>query len=162
MPVSLAKLKKGKRFRTASLDLSPSWIRDYCDAVEDEASMALEGLVSPMAVATLSMRALLQLVELPGGTIHVGQQLAWEGIRTGQPRLGPAMITSRGERSGWVLMTINHEVVDTHYEQLMVGNATVAFPISAASRRPDDVAPESVGSAMEPTPTRKPAPIRLR
>lgn len=147
MTASLAKLKKGHRFPTAKLDLSSEWVTDYVDAVEDRAIEPFGDLVPPMAIATLSLRALLERVELPGGAIHVGELLAWgPAVRAGQRLRGPAIIMSRGERSGWVLMTISHEVVDDDYEEVMGGHATVAFPIAESAREPNGAPPNTVAS----------------
>jgi 3-hydroxybutyryl-CoA dehydratase len=135
MAVLLERLSRGDRIKTADLDLSPQWIREYVEAVEDSAASSLGDFTPPMAVATLSVRALLEQAKLPEGAVHAGQDLVFNpAVRIGTPLRGSAIIKSRGERSGWVLMNISHEVLDDDYEQVMTGNALLAFPVSGSGQ----------------------------
>ena len=127
----MASFGKGHSFPAASFDLSPEWVGEYVAAVEDGAIGGLgEGIVPPMAVAALSVRALLQEASLPPGSVHAAQELRFHRIvRTGE-RLGArADVVSRGERAGWVLMGIELTVEDASGEPMMTGRATLSFPV---------------------------------
>lgn len=131
---SLASLGKGHEFPTAEFELSAEWVGRYTAAVEDR---AIEGLgadaVPPMAVAALSVRALLEVSGLPPGAIHVGQDLAFRhAVRAGERLSASARIVSRGERGGWVLMGIDL-TVSCGREEVMSGRAVVTFPLEVGA-----------------------------
>lgn len=134
MTTTLAALPKGHRFPPITFDLAREWVRDYAEAVEDGAIAALVGRVPPMAVAALSIRALLQSAGLPSGAVHLGQELAFHApVGIGEQLSAAAEITSRGERQGWVLMGVDLAVADASGRSVMNGRATVTFPLDPDS-----------------------------
>jgi len=130
MSTSLEALPKGHRFPQAAFNLSPAWVREYVSAVEDEAIGDLgPGLVPPMALAALALRALLQGAELPPGAIHLGQEAAFlRPVRVGESLSVEAEIVHRGERRGWVLMNIDLRIEAAGGEPVMTGRTTVTMP----------------------------------
>jgi acyl dehydratase len=132
MPSTLASFEKGHRFAPAHFELSQDWVRDYIVAVEDGAIAATPGLVPPMSLAALSIRALLDEASLPPGSIHVGQELSFNrAVTIGESLTVRAQITSRGERQGWVLMGVALTVDDAREASVMEGRATITFPLDA-------------------------------
>jgi acyl dehydratase len=126
---SLAELQKGHEFPPATFELTDAWADAYIAAVQDE-TVARVGadFVPPMAVAALSVRALLQHASLPPGSLHAGQELVFSSpVRRGDTLTATARIASRGERQGAVLMSIELDV-DRGAEDIMTGRATIAFP----------------------------------
>ena len=78
MPLNLEALSKGHEFPSVAFHLSSQWVREYAEAVEDGAIAGLgRDMVPPMAVAALSIRALLDSARLPTGAIHLGQEVAF-------------------------------------------------------------------------------------
>jgi acyl dehydratase len=129
MTTSLAELPKGHRFPSASFELSLEWVAEYVEAVDDRA-IAAAGAVPPMALAALSIRALLDQSPLPPGSIHVAQELSFKrAASVGEKLHTRAEIASRGERQGWVLMTVAHSVSDVSGGVVMDGRATITFPV---------------------------------
>lgn len=126
---SLAELQKGHQFPPATFELTDDWTNAYIASVEDEAiARAGAEFVPPMAVAALSVRALLEHSSLPPGSLHAGQELAFSSaVRRGETLTASARILSRGERHGAVLMSIELDV-DRGPEDVMTGRATIAFP----------------------------------
>ena len=54
-------------------------------------------LVPPMAVATLSIRALIEASPLPPGTLHAGQELSFQrAVQVGEELTVDASVVSRG------------------------------------------------------------------
>jgi len=127
---TLASLEKGHEFPATEFGLSPEWVAAYVAAVEDRAIGALgAAAVPPMAVAAVSIRALLEGARLPPGAVHAGQELAFHrAVRTGERLVASARIVSRGERQGWVLMSVDMTVTGAHGDAVMTGRATVSFP----------------------------------
>jgi acyl dehydratase len=130
MPLTLADLEKGYEFPTATFELSPEWVTAYAAATQDESS---RDTVPPMAVAALSVRALLENAALPPGSIHAAQELAFHGAaHLGDTVSASARVVSRGERAGWVLMGFALES-SANGRQLMTGRATLTFPLDGSA-----------------------------
>ena len=127
-------LDKGMELPPRTFQLSPTWVEEYTAAVEDRAIGRLgPGVVPPMAVAALTIRSLLEAVELPAGAVHAGQEAAFlREVSTGQRLRATARVASRGQRSGWVLVTIDQRVEDEGGHPVMNGRATVTAPLSEA------------------------------
>lgn len=130
MRVSLAELQKGDEIPAAGFDLSPEWVTEYATSVDDRAIEALgTTAVPPMAVAALAVRAMLEHASLPSGTIHAGQELSFRrALRVGEALEASGRVVSRGERAGWVLMSVELGVT-AGGEAVMQGRATVSFPV---------------------------------
>jgi acyl dehydratase len=125
--VSLAELKKGDEFPPVTFELSANWVSEYVAAVNDSAATE----VPPMAIAALSIRAMLEHASLPPGTIHAGQELSFlRGARVGETLEVSGRVVSRGERAGWVLMSVEMRVA-AGVDELMNGRATVSFPVTS-------------------------------
>jgi hypothetical protein len=78
MSATLAALPKGHEFPSTTFTLSPDWVVAYVNAVDDAAIRDVgSALLPPMAVAALSIRAMIEASPLPPGTLHVGQELAF-------------------------------------------------------------------------------------
>ena len=132
MSVSLADLRKGDEFPAVSFELTREWVSEYTAAVGDSAIAGVSAnAVPPMAVAALSIRAMLEHASLPPGTVHAGQELSFRrGARVGEVLEVSGRVVSRGERAGWVLMSVEMNV-GAAGESVMDGRATVSFPVQA-------------------------------
>jgi hypothetical protein len=131
MPATLAALPKGHEFPPTTFTLSPEWVDAYVAAVGDTAIRdAGPNLVPPMAIAALSIRSLIEASPLPPGTLHAGQELAFHcAAHIGEQLTVTASIVSRGERAGWVLMSVDLAASSAD-APVMTGRATVTFPLS--------------------------------
>jgi acyl dehydratase len=107
-------------------------VKAYVEAVDDRAIYGIGAdLVPPMAVAALSIRALIEASPLPPGTLHAGQELSFRrAVKIGDDLSVTARVISRGERAGWVLMSIDIGA-SANGEQVMTGRATITFPVNA-------------------------------
>jgi len=132
MPSTLAALPKGYEFPPTTFTLSCEWVDAYIDAVGDTAIKSLNpDLVPPMAVAALGIRALIEASPLPPGTLHAGQELSFHrAINIGEELSVRAKVVSRGERAGWVLMSVDLEV-SAGGGRVMSGRATITFPVES-------------------------------
>jgi acyl dehydratase len=131
MKPSLESLSKGHTFAATTFELTPEWVKSYIGSVEDGAIGALGGdAVPPMAVAALSIRALLEQAALPPGAVHLGQELRFQRpVSAGDSLVARASIISRGERQGWALLGIDLQVEDGAGRQVMTGRSTLTFPL---------------------------------
>lgn len=134
MTQTLAAFGKGHEFPPTSFDLSQEWVADYVAAVEDGAIASHTGVVPPMALATLGVRALLESAGLPEGAVHVGQELSFHRrVQTGETLAARAKIVSRGERAGWVLVGLDLTIADADDAAVMSARATLTFPAEAVA-----------------------------
>jgi hypothetical protein len=108
-------------------------VDQYTSAVDDRAIRSLgEGLVPPMALATQAIRALIEASPLPEGTLHAGQEVSFErAVRIGETMVVNARIASRGERAGWVLMSVDFEAL-AGGQSVMTARGTISFPAEAS------------------------------
>jgi acyl dehydratase len=134
MPQTVADLEKGHTFPPVDFELSREWVSEYAQAVGDTATSRLgPDLVPPMAIAALSIRALLQHAALAPGTIHAGQEVNFTGgAHVGDTLSVTASVASRGERAGWVLMGVDLEASGPT-GPVMTGRATITFPVDASN-----------------------------
>jgi acyl dehydratase len=130
MPLTVADLEKGYAFPPVEFDLSRQWVTQYAGATGDDSTGNLgPDLVPPMAVAALSIRALLEHAALAPGTIHAGQEMEFASAAKIGDRLSvTASVASRGERAGWVLMGVDLEAA-SESGTVMTGRATITFPV---------------------------------
>jgi acyl dehydratase len=135
MPRSLASLPKDHHFLPIPFDLPPQWVDDYVAAVEDQAVGDLgPDLVPPVAPAAKAIRAVLDSASLPPGAVHISQELAMlRSVRAGERLSASAHVASRGERQGWVLMSIDLSVQDESGEPVLTGRATLTMPSESES-----------------------------
>lgn len=131
---TLASLEKGHEFPATAFELTSGWVSGYVAAVEDRAIEVLgPDAVPPMAIAALSIRALLERAGLPPGAIHVGQELAFRrAVCVGERLSVAARVASRGERAGWVLMGVDLSVA-AGKDEVMSARAVVTFPAAEAA-----------------------------
>ena len=125
-------LAKGTELPSLSFELSPGWVKEYVEAVDDRAIGELgSGVVPPMAVAALAIRSLLEAVELPPGALHVGQELQFlRPLEKGEKLRSRARVVSRGQRAGWALVAIDLRAEDGAGQTVMTGRTTVVAPAS--------------------------------
>jgi|RhiMetdeSRZDD1v2_1073273.scaffolds.fasta_scaffold285142_3 acyl dehydratase len=130
MTVSLAGLPKGHEFAPKTLKLKPEWVAEYRAAVADENTPS--SIVPPLALATLTLRSLLEQAALPRGAIHVSQELiSFKAVKPGDAVVAKARIGSKGERAGWVLLAVELEVAEEAGDTVTSGRATITFPAVA-------------------------------
>jgi hypothetical protein len=135
MTVSLSALPKGHEFAETKFELTPEWVAEYRGAVEDQTGDAVA--VPPLGLATICLRELLGQTSLPEGAIHAGQELSFS--ISGEPAgvlVARARIASRGERQGWVLMSLEMMVDDEGGSTLVSGRATITFPADGGGGGP--------------------------
>ena len=133
----LSELQKGHQFPATNVQLSADDIRAYLDAVEDANGVYLErGLAPPLAVAALALGALLELLELPAGTLHTGQEVeAHGGVPIGATLRLSGRIAQRSERAGLVISVLEFELTAGGSDApAIVGRTTVAILADAAGQ----------------------------
>lgn len=132
---TLTSLPKGYQFPPATFQISSEHVARYLDAVGDSNAVYRErGLAPPLAVAARALGALLEVLELPGGTLHTGQEV---DIHAGLPLDAELSLSGRlaqrSERGGVVISVIEFEVTAAGSPAPAIsGRTTVAAPAGAS------------------------------
>ncbi len=136
--VSLSDLPKGFQFPITSFQLTAEDVSRYLDAVQDANAVYRElGLAPPLAVAARALGALLEVLELPPGTLHTGQEIeARAAVPAGASLALAGRIGQRSERAGLVISAIEFEVtLADASEPALTGRTTVMAPASVPGGR---------------------------
>ena len=72
----LSELPTGHEFSPPPFDLTREYLAAYASATRDTSAVYNEaGLAPPLAVAARALGALLEVVGLPPGSLHTGQEI---------------------------------------------------------------------------------------
>lgn len=110
-------------------------VSQYVDAVEDRTGLcsSVDGrpLVPPMAIAALSLRGVVQDLEIPGGTLHAGQELEFRGaVGVGAELDCSATLAQNSVRGDWRFLMVELVVMDGAGLVVMIGKSTIIIPAS--------------------------------
>lgn len=132
----LPELAKGHEFPPTSFELAEQDASAYLEAVDDSNPVYLDRrLAPPLAVAARGLGALLEVTELPAGTLHTGQEMeAHQGVPFGARLTLSGRIAQRSERAGLIISVIEFEVTLPGSDAAAVtGRTTVMTPAVALS-----------------------------
>jgi hypothetical protein len=132
----LSDLAKGHEFPRATFALGPDDVLRYLDAVEDGNAIYLErGLAPPLCAAARALGSLLELLELPAGTLHTGQELEVRGgVPIGATLALTGRLAQRSERAGMVICALDFEVTPAGASApALRGRTTVLAPAGSAA-----------------------------
>ncbi|MEX2160081.1 MAG: hypothetical protein WEB04_11830 [Dehalococcoidia bacterium] len=127
----LTELPKGHEFSTTTFSLTRDGVSRYLDAVEDANGVYLErGLAPPLAVAALALGSLLEVIELPAATLHIGQEVdVHAGVPLDTPLTLSGRIAQRSQRAGMIISIIEFDVTpEGSSSAALTGRSTVMVP----------------------------------
>lgn len=106
---SISSFPRGHEFEPRSFTLAREQVDAYLAAVGDTG--AYGDSVPPLAAVALGLEAFQQLVMLPEGSLHTGQEVEHEAlIRIGDPLTMIARVAQRSERQGYVISVVEFEI----------------------------------------------------
>ena len=83
-----------------------------------------------MVVAALSLRGVVNDLAIPGGTIHLGQELEFCGaVRVGETLAGMATLLQQSIRGDFRFMVVKLHVDDSSGRKVMGGKSTIMVPV---------------------------------
>ena len=134
MPIDYSQLTPGQEISRQTCCLNAKMVSRYVDAVGDrsESYTADDGrpLAPPMAVAALSLRGVLNDLAIPGGALHVGQELEFsEPVLVGDTLTCKATLAQNSVRGEWRFMVVQLEVDDSQGRRVMSGKSTIMVPV---------------------------------
>ena len=134
--IDYAALAIGQEVSRQSYVLDKKSVALYMEAVQDNSSVdtpyestGLANLAPPMSVAALSLRGVVTDLKIPGGTLHVGQEMTYsKPVEVGEQLDCTAVLTSNNVRGDWRFMVVDLQVSDSTGEIVMGGKSTILLP----------------------------------
>ncbi len=129
MSVDYSQLSPGQTVSSQAFLLDAATISRYVKAVEDRSPIANSEYVPPMAVAALSVRSVVNDLQIPGGTLHLGQEIEFfEAVRIGESINCSAELAQNSLRGGSRILVVGLSVTTGDGQTVMSGKATIAVP----------------------------------
>jgi len=103
----------------------------YTTAVGDESGLknADGRLVPPMAVAALGLRGVVEDLQIPGGTLHTGQELEFLQLVIRDSVLHcQAVVMQNSVRRDRRFLVVGLTVTDEHDSKVLIGKSTLVIP----------------------------------
>ena len=134
--IDYAALAIGQEVSRQSYVLDKKSVDLYMEAVQDNSSMDtpyesadLPNLAPPMSVAALSLRGVVNDLKIPGGTLHVGQEMTYtKPVEVGEQLDCVAVLTSNNVRGDWRFMVVDLQVSNSAGKIVMGGKSTILLP----------------------------------
>lgn len=130
--IDYSTLQPGQRLSHELLTLDADSIAAYVDAVSDSSRPAsADGtpLAPPMAIAALALSAVINALQIPGGTIHAGQELEFgKAMPVGATLACNATLAQNSMRRGWRFLVVNLTAADDGGNAVMSGKSTIMLP----------------------------------
>ena len=133
MAVDYSKLTTGQIVSHHTYQLDEDMVGEYLDAVKDVSDLPLRDdgrrLVPPMSMAALSLRGVVQDLQIPGGTLHVGQEFEFtKAVTVGSTLECEATLAQNSVRGGMRIMVVTSTVRDADGVEVMSGKSTIMLP----------------------------------
>lgn len=130
--IDYSTLETGQQLSSKSVSLDAKAIGDYMAAVEDTSNpTASDGtaLVPPMAIAALALSAVINALQIPGGTIHASQELGFgASVPIGETLECTATLAQNSVRRDWRFLVVTMEAVSAEGKMVMEGKITIMLP----------------------------------
>ncbi|HEY50324.1 MAG TPA: MaoC family dehydratase [Dehalococcoidia bacterium] len=129
--IAYQNLKAGQEFPPAAFQVDSATVSDYLKAVEENSVIYRgTGIVPPMAVAALALKALINAISMPPGTIHVSQEFEFMAtVNTQDILTGRARVSRVQERGKLHLMTVDIDVANQKQESVLAGKTGFILPV---------------------------------
>ena len=133
MSIDYSILETGQIISSRTYCLSADVVERYVEAVGGRPPMLIGTTkvpaVPPMAVASLSLRGVVEDMGIPSGTLHSGQELEFHMVvSVGESVKCEASISQSSVRGGRQFVTVALSVCDSEGLQVMSGKSTLVTP----------------------------------
>ena len=131
MSIDYSKLDLGQQISNYKYTMNKELVSRYVEAVSDKSELYLkELLVPPMCIAALSLRGVVVDLDIPGGTVHVGQELEFiEAVLIGDKLDCRATLLQNAVRNEWRFVVVKLEVDNCEKRRIMEGKGTILIPV---------------------------------
>ena len=133
LPIDYASLSPGSQLASDTMSLDDETVARYVEAVGDETPVSPGGgpqLAPAMAVAALSFRGVIRALDLPGGSLHLAQELEFaRPIAVGETLECRAEVLQNSVRRGMRVLVVSLEAADAGGRAAVTGKSTVMLPM---------------------------------
>ena len=128
--IEYSQLEPGFEFPPASYRLDSTTIATYIKAVEETSSLYQDTeLVPPMAVAAFAMAALSERISLPGGTIHVSQELEFlDTVNVNDTITCRSKVSRKQVRGKMQILSVDLDVSAQNQKAVLAGRTSFILP----------------------------------
>ncbi len=130
MAVDYSRLAPQQVISSRTFRVDAETVSRYVQAVGDS-SLPDGGraYVPPMAIAALGLRGVIADLAIPGGTLHLGQELEFlKAVRVGEALECRATLLQNSLRGEWRFMVVQLQVTDGKGQKVMEGKSTITVP----------------------------------
>ncbi len=132
MSIDYSQLTAGQVVSDQTYHLDAGMVSDYVEAVGDRSHDQRGDQAPPTAVAALSLRGVVNDLQIPGGTLHAGQEMEFRrGVRVGESLACKATLVQNSVRGEWRFIVVQLEVMDNADREVMGGKSTIMVPEEA-------------------------------
>tara|TARA_Y100000590_G_scaffold396892_1_gene478010 strand:- start:10042 stop:10434 length:393 start_codon:yes stop_codon:yes gene_type:complete len=130
MCVKYSELKPDQIISTQKFSLDESFVRHYLQSTRDKAATKNIKFAPPMSLAALAVRAAVNDLQIPGGTLHLTQEVEFFGpFPIGESIFCTATLLQNSVRAGMRIMVIGLVIKNNTESQIMSGKSTITLPI---------------------------------
>ena len=135
--ISYSELEIGTIVSKQSYLLDRESVQKYILAVEDSANSIVaesSNIAPPMSIAALSLRGVVNDLNIPGGTLHIGQELSFlKTVPVGMYLECEAVLSSNSVRGDFRFMVVDLSVRDDVKDHVMKGKSTIMLPVDISN-----------------------------
>lgn len=135
--ISYSELEIGTIVSKQSYVLDRESVQKYILAVEDSTFSTVaesSNIAPPMSIAALSLRGVVNDLNIPGGTLHIGQELSFlKTVPIGMYLECEAVLSSNSVRGDFRFMVVDLSVRDDVKEHVMKGKSTIMLPVDISN-----------------------------
>ena len=131
--INYAELEVGAVVSHQSYTLDRESVKKYVSAVKDTSAHPKTNTVDPappMSIAALSLRGVVNDLKIPGGTLHIGQELVFlKPVNVGTHLECTAILSSNSVRREFRFIVVDLNVRDDLNDYVMKGKSTIMLPV---------------------------------
>jgi len=127
----LSDLPTGHEFPPTTFELTQDYVDEYLAATNDRNDIYSEtGLAPPLAVAARALGTLLDVIELPAGSLHTGQEVEMKaGVPVPSTLELAGRLARRSMRAGLMIVVLEFQVSPTGQNApALAGKTTLMLP----------------------------------
>jgi hypothetical protein len=127
--INYENLLPGDTISKRSYMIDQQIVNDYLSATQDNNSKKLTTTIPSMIIAALGLRGIVNDLKIPGGTLHVGQEINFtRSVLIGETLKCEAHLLSNTIRKGWRFMSVSIEVINQNNDLVMEGKSSIMLP----------------------------------
>ena len=128
-----ASLSQGSKLCEQTCHLDEKFVLQYKTAVQDHSETIKDSdgsnLVSPMAIAAISLQGSITELKIPDGTLHVGHEIEINHpVKFGEHIKCTSNISSNNIRGNWRFLGIEHITTNHSGKRVMTSTSTIMLP----------------------------------